>query len=37
MERIRGAEGTPILLRVRRASDGKDVDLVVIRQLVRGF
>jgi carboxypeptidase family protein/PDZ domain-containing protein len=37
MEQIRGAEGTSVLLRVRRASDGKEVDVVVTRQLVRGF
>jgi RNA polymerase sigma factor (sigma-70 family) len=37
MEQIRGVEGTTVLLRVRRVADGKDVELMVTRQLVRGF
>ena len=32
---LRGAEGTQVLLDVRRASDGKRVDVLVTRALVR--
>ena len=35
VQRIRGAEGTQVLFRVRRASDGKEADVLVTRALVR--
>ena len=36
VQRIRGVEGTPVVLRVRRAADGWVGDVVVTRRLVRG-
>jgi hypothetical protein len=35
VQRIRGAEGTQVLFRVRRAADGKEADVRVTRALVR--
>ena len=35
VQRIRGAEGTQVLFRVRRAADGKEADVLVTRALVR--
>jgi C-terminal processing protease CtpA/Prc len=36
IQRIRGAEGTVLMLRVRRAADGKVVQVAVTRRLLRG-
>jgi hypothetical protein len=36
VQRIRGAEGTVVVLRVRRAVNGEELDLHVTRALVRG-
>jgi RNA polymerase sigma factor (sigma-70 family) len=35
VQRIRGVEGTSMLLRVRRAADNKEADVVVTRRLIR--